>query len=340
MDNDGGKKILNLSGVIYFDFNKNTNLLYAVSDNQLYFFESLPSSVDDNSVFILENNDLTQSEDDVISIPTKDESEKSPVSNDNDLSKQNSSILDPIQIIGIFVGIISLILIVGVLSKRKKSVKYYPPNIEPKPVMPKSKPILPKPDDIETFHVDSSRKNSPQSISSNPPIPNVSKIENSSKQEPSKPTLPKFETSNNSNENKKWDVFISHASEDKESVAKPFAEKLQKLGLNVWYDEFNLKWGTSLRKSIDEGLSNSLFGVVILSEKFFQKHWTQIELDGLTTIMTTTGKDNILPLRYDISHKRVAAISPILAGIFSRSWDEGIENLANEVKKLVEERKK
>jgi len=138
---------------------------------------------------------------------------------------------------------------------------------------------------------------------------------------------------------KKWDVFISHASEDKESVAKPFAEKLQKLNLNVWYDEFSLKWGKSLRKSIDEGLSNSLFGIVVLSKTFFQKTWTRIELDGLTTIMTTTGKDNILPLRYEISHDEVAEVSPTLAGIFSRSWDEGIDKLANEVKELVEAQK-
>lgn len=140
-------------------------------------------------------------------------------------------------------------------------------------------------------------------------------------------------------DHKQWDVFILHASEDKESVAKPFAEKLRKLNLDVWYDEFSLKWGKSLRKSIDEGLSNSLFGIVVLSKIFFQKTWTQIELDGLTTIMTTTGKDIILPLRYEISHDEVAKVSPTLAGIFSRSWDEGIDNLANEVKELVEGQK-
>lgn len=138
---------------------------------------------------------------------------------------------------------------------------------------------------------------------------------------------------------KQWDVFISHASEDKETVAKPFAEKLRSLDLNVWYDEFSLKWGKSLRKSIDEGLSNSLFGIVILSKVFFQKKWTQIELDGLISIMTSTGQDNILPLRYEISNEEVAEVSPTLAGIFSRSWDEGIEKLAIEVKDLVGERK-
>ena len=158
----------------------------------------------------------------------------------------------------------------------------------------------------------------------------------------------KFETiSNNTiknkdiqlSNNKQWDVFISHASEDKETVAKPFAETLRSKNLNVWYDEFTLKWGKSLRKSIDEGLSNSLFGIVILSKAFFQKKWTQIELDALVSIMTSTGEDNILPLRYGISNKEIVNVSPTLAGIFSRSWDEGIEKLAKEVKELVDEKK-
>lgn len=138
---------------------------------------------------------------------------------------------------------------------------------------------------------------------------------------------------------KQWDVFISHASEDKEIVAKPLAEKLRSMKLDVWYDEFSLKWGKSLRKSIDEGLSNSLFGIVILSKVFFQKTWTQMELDGLITIMTSTGQDNILPLRFGISNEDVAKVSPTLAGIFSHSWDEGIEKLSNEVKELVNEKK-
>ena len=47
---------------------------------------------------------------------------------------------------------------------------------------------------------------------------------------------------------KEYDVFISHASEDKEEVARPLAEALRKNGLSVWYDEFELKIGDSLRR--------------------------------------------------------------------------------------------
>jgi hypothetical protein len=49
-------------------------------------------------------------------------------------------------------------------------------------------------------------------------------------------------------------LFISHASEDKEDFVRPLAETLQQLGVKVWYDEFTLKVGDSLRRKIDSGL--------------------------------------------------------------------------------------
>jgi hypothetical protein len=75
-------------------------------------------------------------------------------------------------------------------------------------------------------------------------------------------------------ENKTWDIFISHASED-----KPFTdrlhEELKKSGVRVWYDKSVLVMGDSLRKKIDEGLAGSRFGVVVLSQAFFSKQWPQ-----------------------------------------------------------------
>jgi len=81
---------------------------------------------------------------------------------------------------------------------------------------------------------------------------------------------------------KDWDVFVSHASEDKD-FARPLAEALHKSGLSVWYDDFTLRVGDSLRRRIDEGLAKSRYGIVILSHAFFAKNWPQAELDGLTS---------------------------------------------------------
>ena len=77
-----------------------------------------------------------------------------------------------------------------------------------------------------------------------------------------------------------YDFFISHASEDKDGFVRGMAEVLEARGAKVWYDEFTLKVGDSLRREIDRGLANSRFGVVVLSKYFFDKEWSQKELEG------------------------------------------------------------
>ncbi|HAS12588.1 MAG TPA: hypothetical protein DCS55_19080 [Acidimicrobiaceae bacterium] len=92
------------------------------------------------------------------------------------------------------------------------------------------------------------------------------------------------------------DVFISHASEDKQAVARPLADLLIDRDVEVWYDDFTLTVGDSLRRSIDRGLAGSRFGVIILSPDFFRKEWPQAELDGLVAKQRASGAKVILPI--------------------------------------------
>jgi len=108
------------------------------------------------------------------------------------------------------------------------------------------------------------------------------------------------------------DVFISHASEDKESFVRPLAEELTKLGFDVWYDETSLKIGDSLRQKIDQGLASSRYGIVVLSESFFLKNWPQYELNGLVAREMHGGKV-ILPIWHKVSKDEVLNFSPTLA---------------------------
>src|SRR5207247_801295 len=98
----------------------------------------------------------------------------------------------------------------------------------------------------------------------------------------------------------RWDVFISHASEDKAAVADPLFRALEDAGLKVWYDRVELGLGDSLRKKIDEGLAHSRFGIVILSPPFFAKHWPQQELNGLAQ-REVDGEKVILPVWYNMA---------------------------------------
>jgi hypothetical protein len=101
-------------------------------------------------------------------------------------------------------------------------------------------------------------------------------------------------------EARELDVFISHASEDKGEIVRPLATALRDGGLRVWYDEFELKIGDSLRRKIDMGLAKSRFGVVVMSKEFFRKGWTNYEMDGIVT-RAVGGEQVLLPIWHNVT---------------------------------------
>lgn len=139
---------------------------------------------------------------------------------------------------------------------------------------------------------------------------------------------------------KEYDVFISHASEDKDAVARPLAEALRNNGLSVWYDEFELRIGDSLRRKIDKGIANSNFGVIVISRDFISKGWTNYELDGLIT-RAVNGEQTMLPVWHNITKREVINYSPSLADKLARSTtDFTVEEIADEIADLIRERKR
>ncbi|MBI2806636.1 MAG: toll/interleukin-1 receptor domain-containing protein [Planctomycetes bacterium] len=131
-----------------------------------------------------------------------------------------------------------------------------------------------------------------------------------------------------------WDIFISHASEDKDAVARPLADTLIQHGLNVWYDEYTLTLGDSLRRSIDKGLAGSRYGLVILSPHFFEKEWTQKELDGLVAREDGSEK-RILPVWHNVNRKDVVSFSPPLADKLGVSTTKGLDHVVREIIRVL-----
>src|SRR5713226_1673003 len=132
-----------------------------------------------------------------------------------------------------------------------------------------------------------------------------------------------------------YDVFICHASEDKDSFVRPLAEALRKENVEVWYDEFSLKLGDSIRQSIDKGLRQSRFGVIVLSKAFFAKRWPQYELDGLTE-REMRGEDKvILPVWHDIEHRDVVEHSLSLAGRRAATSSGGLDRVVKEILAVI-----
>lgn len=133
-----------------------------------------------------------------------------------------------------------------------------------------------------------------------------------------------------------YDVFISHASEDKAEFVTPLANALQKYGLKVWLDDFVLKVGDSLRDSIETGLARSRYGVVVFSPKFLskKKHWPKAELNALFA-REMDGHKVILPIRHKVSSKRMKAVLPIQADKKALRSSDGVDAVARSLIEVI-----
>lgn len=117
-----------------------------------------------------------------------------------------------------------------------------------------------------------------------------------------------------------YDLFISHASEDKDGFVRPLATTLAEFGVNVWYDEFTLELGDSLSRSIDKGLINSSYGLVVFSPTFIEKGWTEYELQGLLA-KEIGNKKIIIPVWHKFTKEDLLQFSPSLADKFALKAD-------------------
>jgi hypothetical protein len=131
-----------------------------------------------------------------------------------------------------------------------------------------------------------------------------------------------------------WDVFVSHASEDKDEFVRPLAQALTRAGLRVWFDEFTLRVGDSLRRSIDRGLANSKFGIVVISPAFLRKEWPQKELDGLVA-RENQGHKVILPVWHNIDQETLAKYSPTLADRLATDSGKGLETVVEDLRAAI-----
>ena len=68
-----------------------------------------------------------------------------------------------------------------------------------------------------------------------------------------------------------YDVFVCHASEDKDGFVRPLAAALRNIGVSVWYDEFSLGVGDSISREIDRGITGARFGIVVISRAFHRQ---------------------------------------------------------------------
>ena len=135
-----------------------------------------------------------------------------------------------------------------------------------------------------------------------------------------------------------YDVFISHAWEDKQDFVDELVKDMENIGIRVWYDTKKLQWGDSMRSKIDEGLKKSKFGIAILSPNYISegKYWTKEELNGLFQLESVNGK-KILPIWHNLTKAQIMNFSPMIANkkaLTTASMTP--EEIANALKELLD----
>jgi TIR domain len=134
------------------------------------------------------------------------------------------------------------------------------------------------------------------------------------------------------------DVFIAHASEDKEAVARPLAAELRRQGFRVWYDEYSLRVGDSLNEKINDGLAVARFGVIIISPNFMEKEWPQRELNGLLAVDEGERHGHILPIWHNVTAAQVRAWNPIMADRVATSTSKGLPAVVADIAAVLQGR--
>jgi hypothetical protein len=131
--------------------------------------------------------------------------------------------------------------------------------------------------------------------------------------------------------------FISHDSRDKDSFVRPLAERLRSALCPVWYDEFSLNPGDSLRESIDAGLRDSKRCVVVLSENFFTNPgWGKAEFNAILNRHFASGGNVLLPIWHDVTRDQVAEYSPLVVDTVAFiSQDIGFDELVGRLHRAL-----
>lgn len=124
-------------------------------------------------------------------------------------------------------------------------------------------------------------------------------------------------------------AFISHDSRDKDAFVRELAHELAKNFCTVWYDEFSLKVGDSLRLSIERGLRETKKCIVVLSPNFLSNDgWGRAEFDSIFTREILEKQNVILPIWLNVDVKDVYNYSPRLADKVGLAATLGVSEVA------------
>lgn len=132
-------------------------------------------------------------------------------------------------------------------------------------------------------------------------------------------------------------AFISHDSRDKTEMAQPLALQLSSMLVPVWYDEFSLRVGDSLRESIERGLRECHRCILVITPNFLSNGgWSRREYDSIFTREIVEQRKLVLPIWRDVTPRDVYEFSPILADRVAANWSEGIDAVSRKIYQAIQ----
>lgn len=112
-----------------------------------------------------------------------------------------------------------------------------------------------------------------------------------------------------------YDVFISHANKDKQELVEEMYQSLNKLGIKIFYDKESLEWGDNWKNRILNGTQKAEFAIIVISENFFDREWTERELAEFLNRQNRNGQKLILPILHSITIRQLQDKYPSIADI-------------------------
>jgi hypothetical protein len=133
------------------------------------------------------------------------------------------------------------------------------------------------------------------------------------------------------------EVFLCHASKDKEAIVKPLYTSLFGMGVSAWYDNADIQWGDRITKKISEGLSKSKFVMVIITENFFDSKFAQGEFESVLNSDLTHGERRLLPLLAGTPdfRQRVMTENPLIRDRLYKVWENNPDEIAEAFYDLI-----
>lgn len=126
-----------------------------------------------------------------------------------------------------------------------------------------------------------------------------------------------------------YDVFISHANIDKINYVNELKQSLNKLGIEIFYDKDTLEWGDKWKDKILEGVAKAEFAIIVISENFFDREWTEKELNEFLSRQNANGQKIILPILHNITTAQLKEKYPDVADIQAvNSSDQSCDEIA------------